>query len=765
MRVLSSINRIIRAAFPICMYSLLSIPSAVSVEGWLNWRGPHQNGVSDETGLPDSWEPGGTNHLWTYPMQGKGTPVIAGERVYAFAYQGTGPDLQEFLVCVDSKTGKEIWKRGFNDFMSDVAYDRYSIGSPSVDAETGNVYMMTSPGLLFCFTADGDLIWHLSLMERYGCLTFPNGRTGSPALDGDLVIVNIVNSFWGAEGPARNRFLAFDKSNGDLVWSSTPGEAPKDSSFSTPLFAYEGNTRVFYAGTGCGYVVCINAHTGQPLWRYQFSQGGVNSSLVLHGDHLIAIHGKLNVDSTEEGRMIALKRGAKPKAGEAGPVELDKSYEVWRQELIMFTSSPVIVGDRIYQTVLQGDLVCIDANNGTILWKEKLATSQLHASPLYADGKLYVPMENGSFYIIRPTDEKPEILQKIEVGGNLIGSPIVWKGQMFLHAMNGLHSFGKMGGPAPKKVVALEAPAYDAKATALQIAPADVLIAPGEEKQFRYRVLDQFGAPMTDFKAANDLTFAKFVPPTARVRSEMDAEFNDKGVLVVKEDAKVSAGAYKATNADGLSGTTKGRILPQLSMTEDFESFTLAETNPATNVKFDYPPLPWIGARFKWEVRDLDGNKVLTKTLDNVLFQRAMTFTGHPDVKEYTIQADVMTDGDRRMKSNVGVINQRYIIALIGNSQTIEVSSNYNRIVQTAPYRFKEKEWQTIKASVDVAEDGSGVVRAKAWKKGEPEPDGWLIEVPHKIAHPEGVPGVFGFSPQSRYSVYIDNVVVTPNEN
>jgi len=60
--------------------------------------------------------------------------------------------------------------------------------------------------------------------------------------------------------------------------------------------------------------------------------------------------------------------------------------------------------------------------------------------------------------------------------------------------------------------------------------------------------------------------------------------------------------------------------------------------------------------------------------------------------------------------------------------------------------------------------DGSGVVRAKAWKKGDPEPDKWTIEVPHKHAHQNGSPGLYGFSPQSQFRVYIDNVRVTPNK-
>ena len=143
--------------------------------------------------------------------------------------------------------------------------------------------------------------------------------------------------------------------------------------------------------------------------------------------------------------------------------------------------------------------------------------------------------------------------------------------------------------------------------------------------------------------------------------------------------------------------------------------------------------------------------------------QRATSFIGHPDASNYTVEADVMTDGNRRMKSTVGVINHRYVIALIGNWQELEVSSNHDRIKVSVPFKWSTKTWYRLKSRVDVAKDGSGVVRAKAWPRDEEEPSSWTIEVPHKIAHTKGAPGLFGFSPQSRYSVYVDNISVYSN--
>ena len=128
----------------------------------------------------------------------------------------------------------------------------------------------------------------------------------------------------------------------------------------------------------------------------------------------------------------------------------------------------------------------------------------------------------------------------------------------------------------------------------------------------------------------------------------MNADFNAQGELVARADAKPSAGAFEATSAASRAhpGAGAAGAAAEGGLRELPASASPHATEPG--VKFAYPPLPWIGARFKWEVRELDGNKVLAKTLDNIFFQRATVFIGHPDAKNYTFEADVMTDGNRR---------------------------------------------------------------------------------------------------------------------
>lgn len=742
--------------------------SPVAHEGnWLHWRGPLQSGVSLEHYTAPKFNP---EPVWTLDLSGRGTPVIHDGRMYAWGYRGTGSDLVEVLTALDPATGKVIWERTSMDFLSDTVYSRYSIGSPVVDPETGNIYLQTTYGLLNCHDREGKLLWEISLIERFGRLTFPNGRVGSCSIEGDLLITRAINSYWGADGPAKDRFFAFDKRTGEVVWVSTPGVGGailKDSSFSSPVFATRNGRRVMYCGTGCGNVACLNVNDGKPLWRFQLTVGGVNASPLLWQDRLIAAHGTENLDSTETGRTVAI-RLPQDDANSGGVVDpellgaprLPANAEIWRQPMDSFSASPVLVGDRIFLVTMEGDFYCLDAKSGKPLWKQKLDTEQIHASPAYVDGLLFIPMSLSKLYVIRPSDEKCEILHQIPMKGNCLGSPAICNGMVYVHTTEKLYAFkienkGIRWDPLPESGAVAKGPAAGIRAI-----PADLLLQPGKAVDLRLEVVDANGIPLGE--KPGDVKWESFIPPTAKVKSTLDASFDGPARLIAKETQAESAGMFRATSGS-LHGFIRGRVIKSIPFTEDFESYPLTVEHPLDKVKVAYPPLPWIGARLKWDIRDLNGNKVLAKTLDDLLFQRSISFVGDPESSNYTIQADVMTDGNRRVKSTVGVINQRYIVALVGNANKLEISSNYERVKVDADFPVAANTWYTLKTRVDLSEDGSGVIRGKAWERTAPEPDKWTIEFTHKTAHKKGAPGLFGFAPQSQKRVYIDNIKITPN--
>jgi outer membrane protein assembly factor BamB len=609
-------------------------------------------------------------------------------------------------------------------------------------------------------------------MEEFGRLTFPNSRTASPLIDHDLVITRGITANWGAQGPAADRFYAFDKKTGELVWASAPGDRPKDNSYSHPYLGWLGGKRVFYTATGDGSVVCVNARTGDPIWRVPVFKAGINATVVVHNnDKAIAVYGT----PYEPGQMVALKLPTTDPSTPAGPAILERSkQQLWALDLSTSSSSPILAGNTVFLVTEKGDLCAVDANAGKVAWSMKLGVEERNACPVYADGKLYVPMlddpatkaetgeagTTGALYIIKP-GEKPEILSHISLDGRCFGSPTPANGKIYIQTTRHLYCFGKKGNsdtpppdPSEKKFPAAGA------AVSLQVIPSEVLLRPGQSASFHARSIDANGFTVEDNIDAKKLKWESYIPPTAKVKSVMKAAFNPDGELVAGNETTPSAGAFQATYGN-LKGVMRGRVLPYLPLHQDFEWMTLTETN-SEGVNWAYPPLPWIGARFKFDVREKDGSKVLAKTIENKFFQRATVFLGAPDAKNYTIEADVMSEGNRRKMSEVGLVAQRYYIVLKGNDQSIEVNSNQERLRVDQEFKWQPKVWYHLKARVDVAADQTGVVRAKAWKKGDPEPQQWTIEVPHKTAHQQGSPGLFGFSPQDQ-PVYIDNITVTPN--
>lgn len=777
---------------------LLTVSLQAEVSGWLNWRGPTQDSLSTEKGLPTRIDAKAA--LWTADLPGQSTPVIANGRLYINGIIGAGESLQEAISCFDADTGRMIWQDRENDFLSDIIYRRYSTSAPAIDPETGNVFVQGTQGIFKAYSPEGKLLWKHSLMEEFGRMTFPNGRTASPFVDAELVITRCITAAWGAYGPPGDRFYAFDKKTGELIWQSSPVERPQDPSFSQPYLDWWGGRRVLFAAGGDSSIFSLDVRTGQPLWRFPFAKagakGGVNAAVVRRGDRLIAVHESENLDSTEIGRLAAFRIPAPadihpPSATTAHTLET-KSVEIWRQMAVgSLASSPVIVGDVIYEVTGTGDLAAVDLQTGKLHWKRKLGIEQRQSTPFYAEGYLYVAMYiaadgeaaaqgggdsggNGDLFVLKPSASGCEEVSKVRLEGRCFGSPIGYNGKLYVQTDKKLYCFGKAG--ANPGLAKADAPAEWPKpgaAAALQAIPFEVLLSPGESRPLRIRLVDTNGWVVQDSVDPSAVKWETFIPPTALVKSKLNGSFDANGRLVADADPVPSAGVFKGTyrTADGktVTGFVKGRILTAAPVKLDFEDFELANTTtnsvePPT--AFAYPPLPWNACRFKFEVRnqDMDGkpNRALVKTIDNKLLQRGLVFVGPDRLQNYTIQADVLSEGNRRKMSEVGLVNQRYVAILKGNSQQLEINSNLERLRSSVPFKWQANTWYTLKLRVDTRPDGSGTVHAKAWKHGDPEPDAWTAEVNDPIAHQQGAPGFFGFSPQDQ-RVAIDNLTVTPN--
>ena len=164
----------------------------------------------------------------------------------------------------------------------------------------------------------------------------------------------------------------------------------------------------------------------------------------------------------------------------------------------------------------------------------------------------------------------------------------------------------------------------------------------------------------------------------------------------------------------------------------------------------------------KFEVQDLEGNKVIAKLPNETLFKRMRIFFGPDDLHDYTMEADVRAPEKRRQQGDVGIFAQRYGLVLFGNAQRLELLPWQPETTRTVAVEFPwmKDTWYRLKLRVENLPEGKVRVLAKAWKKGEAEPAGWLIQKTDPVGNREGSPGLFG---DAQFGVFYDNLKVTAN--
>lgn len=713
---------------------LVAAPAVAS--DWAEWRGPARDGVSAEVKLPVKWSPAGDNLAWKAPYGGRSTPIVLGDHLYLLNTADKGETLQERVMCFNADTGKLLWEYRFNIYLSDVPPHRVGWASPAADPATGNVYALGVGGTLLGLSKDGKLLWERSLGEDYGLLTTHGGRTVSPIVDGDLIIVSGVTFQWGQHGRGAHRFMAFDKRTGESVWVSAPGGRPYDTTYAPPIIVDVNGTRLLIQGASDGVVHAIKPQTGEPVWKYEISKRGLNTGVVVHRTTAILTHSEENLESSEMGMIVAVDAAAKG--------ELKKDQIKWRTYGWQGGfSSPVIDGDRLYQLDNGANIAAFDVNTGKQLWIENLGTIQ-KASPVLAGGKLYVGTENGKFFILEPSATGVKILDQDQLGTEqnpeaIIASVAVSNGRVFVVSDTNLYCIGRKvqsGGPTNAPVEGLPNP--NRPATHVQVVPTELILKPGDTVNFRVRLFDEKGLFIREEKSA-----------TWSVEQLKGSVSN--GQFVAQTDSLPQAGLVKAT-VNGVTGSASVRVFPPLPWSENFDGMAVNTLPPS-----------WVNTTMKYTVRDVNGNKVLVKTTEgSSLLSRARAYLGPSDFSNYTVEADVFATQRRRQQGDAGVIAQRYVLTLFGNSQALHLEPWQPETKRTVaiPYAWKSDTWYRLKLSVENLPDGKTRARGKVWPAGEAEPAAWMVERIDPIPNRQGAPGIFG---NALAEVYFDNLKVYRN--
>lgn len=705
---------------------------------WPEWRGPERNGVSRATGLVDSWATEGENLLWKYPVNGRSTPVVFDGRVYLIHLEGEKETWREEIVCLDADTGAVKWKHSMEVFHTDIPAERVGWTSIAGDPETGYVYANGVQGILICLDRDGKTVWSHSRVERNGVITGFGGRTHTPILDRNLVIISANNSGLGDHGKPMHRYTAYDKRTGEAIWWSAPGLDPLDTNYSCPVVADINGVRMLIGGNGDGWIHGMKIDTGEKVWSFQLSKSGINASVVVGDGKVYAMHSEDNVDVNTMGRVVCIDA--------TGTGDVTKTHEVWRLDVFgAGYASPALHDGRLYALDNSANLVALDAKTGEKYWERKLGRVA-KGSPVWADGKIFVSEVNGNFWVLKPGDRSCEVLSQltfVSTDGadmDIAGSAAIAYGRIYFMTREAAYCVGKKD-RKPTEIAVPSIPANKGAepSTVALVTPAEVFLAPDGEASFKLRGFDAKG------------NHVGVLPNAQWTLAGLKGSVSPEGVFVPDPTVNGQFGTIEGA-AGELKAKARVIVEPTIPMAQDFEKL---------------PPgaLPgyWIGAsKVKFDVGEEEGNHFLRSKTDSKLLH-SKVFFGSPASRNYVIQADVRGGVKRRSMPDIGLVNQRYVMDLRGNEKKIRIVGWISvppRIIKQVEFPWEANVWYTMKMIVDIEGEGEtakGIVRGKVWKRGEPEPEAWTIEMEDPNPYLEGSPGLFCY-PMAE--LHYDNVKV-----
>jgi outer membrane protein assembly factor BamB len=441
------------------LLSLIIIPATAQKQAdrghWPSFRGRFALGVADGQNLPDRWDgEKGTAIKWRTRIPGLGhsSPIVWGDQIWVTTAvssrseasfkpglygDGTASDDRSVhqwkVYCIDKRSGRVLWAQ---KAVEGVPIDRRHIKSTyanSTPATDGHyvVAFFGSQGL-YCYDMKGRLAWKRDLgrmdVGAYDLPEYEWGPASSPIIYKDLVIVQ-------CDQQKGSFLIALNRKNGETVWKTPREELP---SWGTPAI-YPGKDRVELVTNGSNFIRGYEPETGRELWRLGGSSKITAPTPVFSGELIVIASGR-----RPEMPIFVVRAGARGDIT-LKPDETANKYVVWsRQKSGPYMPTPLIYQNHLYILRNQGILACYELATGEEKYVERIPHqgSGFSASPVAADGKIYLPSEDGDIFVVK-AGPKFELLGKNGLGQLLMATPAISGGMMFVRTQSDLFAIGR----------------------------------------------------------------------------------------------------------------------------------------------------------------------------------------------------------------------------------------------------------------------------------------------------------------------------------
>ena len=459
-------------------FSLLLLAFLSADGAWMQFRGPNGSGVdSSAVAYPSDFSPV-KNVVWKIAVPyGQSSPVISGGRLYLTASEPA----KLLTICIDAKTGKELWRREIPRKKQQAIFRANDPASPTPAADENGVVAFFAEFGMVAYTAEGKDRWSLPLGP------FKNfyGMAASPILAGDMV-VQVCDQQKGSF------LLAVDRKTGRQLWKTERPAA--DIGWATPMVLHppEGPAQLIVLGSTRLDAYYLN--TGEPLWWMPVGSGGALGTPVASGGTLLVStlsssepmlptfasaltmydkdhDGRISQDEfkadkdfgehfgwidedsdgfiTEKEWNYARTLGT----GEYGAIAIDASKArghlepssvQWRfKKNLPYIPAPLVYHDVYYMVRDGGIITSLDPSTGKLLKEGRTrdALGEYYASPVAADNKVFLASVDGKMTVLKAGGQW-EVLAVSDLGDEIHATPALSGGRIFVRTHGSLFCFG-----------------------------------------------------------------------------------------------------------------------------------------------------------------------------------------------------------------------------------------------------------------------------------------------------------------------------------
>jgi outer membrane protein assembly factor BamB len=398
----------------------VALPDAQAAD-WPEYRGPTAQGLVTEVALPTEWSDV-KNVVWKQPIPGKGwsSPVVASGRIYLTTAVpvegGEAGELSLQALCLDGETGKPLWlKEVFREEPSaPKPHSKNSHASPTPLVRDGRLYVHFGHMGTACLDLDGNIQWRNNDIH-YAPV---HGNGGTPILVDDALIFS-------CDGTDLRCVVALDRRDGHLLWKKDRAvHATKGFSFGTPLVITVGGHKQVVS-EGSNVVGAYDPKTGEEIWQVRFEGYSVVPRPVF-GNGMVYL--STGFDSP---KILAIRPD--------GTGDVTDTHVAWTWSKNAPSSpSPLLLGEELYTVSDGGILTCLDAKKGTEYWHERVAGAYT-ASPIAADGKIYLLSEAGLGVVVQANKDKFQLAAKNPINEKTLASYGVIDGDLLIRTESNLY--------------------------------------------------------------------------------------------------------------------------------------------------------------------------------------------------------------------------------------------------------------------------------------------------------------------------------------